>query len=141
MKLLILCVLGLAGGVVAAAGVFASVVILGLVPRLAQKTHTASHLLLYETMMALGLTAGTATMAFSEWLTISTLWEVPIGLAHGVFVGCLAISIAEILDVIPIVGRRLNLKGGLPYVMGAMALGKAMGALVYFLVPGMVPSK
>ena len=55
------------------------------------------------------------------------------GLFAGMFVGCLALAIAEMLDSIPILARRISFHGGIYHVIFAMALGKFAGALFYFL--------
>jgi len=55
------------------------------------------------------------------------------GLFSGMFVGCLALAIAEMLDSIPIFTRRISLRHGIGLVGLSMAAGKLMGALVYFV--------
>ena len=80
-------------------------------------------------------------MLISGSLYASPLWEIGLGLLYGIFVGYLAMSIAEILDVIPILGRRLRLTKALPWVMTVLALGKTVGTLIQFFVPGLLPGK
>ena len=63
--------------------------------------------------------AGTAFLA---------LW----GLALGVFVGCLVMSLAETLKALPVLGRRLGLAVGIQYLILSIAAGKFAGAMVYF---------
>ena len=48
------------------------------------------------------------------------------------FVGCLALAIAEMLDSIPIFTRRISFRHGLGCAVLAMAVGKFCGALFYF---------
>jgi stage V sporulation protein AB len=50
----------------------------------------------------------------------------------GIFVGCIAIAIAEMLNTIPIFVRRIRLGRGLGITLLAVALGKTVGALLYF---------
>jgi len=45
-------------------------------------------------------------------------------------------SLAEVLNVIPILTRRGRLQHGMFYFVLAIALGKLVGALLYFLIPG-----
>ena len=54
------------------------------------------------------------------------------GLFAGMFVGCLALAIAEMLDSIPIFTRRISFRHGLGCAVLAMAVGKFCGALFYF---------
>ena len=56
--------IGFASGLVISGGVFAFIVIIGIVPRLAQKTRTGRYIYLYEDMISLGGIAGTLTMLF-----------------------------------------------------------------------------
>ena len=61
------------------------------------------------------------------------IWAVVLfGLSAGVFTGCLAVALAEILNTFPIMFRRFGRKAGLGYIMLSMALGKALGALYFY---------
>ena len=51
----------------------------------------------------------------------------------GIFVGCLALAIAEMLDSIPIFTRRIGFRHGLGIVVLFMALGKMAGSFIYFM--------
>ena len=74
-----------------------------------------------------------------KWAGSAALWEnaasvlyVLLGLFAGVFVGCLALAIAEMLDSIPILTRRIGYRHGLGLMVLAIALGKLAGSLLYF---------
>ncbi len=54
------------------------------------------------------------------------------GLFMGMFVGCLALAIAEMLNSIPIFARRVSYRHGLGIAVLAVALGKLAGSLFYF---------
>ncbi len=130
----LLVLTGLAAGGVIAAGVFAFLAIIGVFPRLIGKTGTKRHILLYETVIVIGGSIG----------NLSDLYEFPIhmggrvllaifGLATGIFVGCLVMSLAETLKALPVISRRIHLAVGLQYVILTFALGKLVGALTYFI--------
>ena len=55
-----------------------------------------------------------------------------LGIFSGMFVGCFAIAIAEMLNTIPIFTRRIRLGKGSGMVLLFLALGKTIGALLYF---------
>ena len=55
------------------------------------------------------------------------------GLFSGMFIGCLALAIAEMLDSIPIFSRRISFRHGLGVAITCMAIGKLMGSLFYFM--------
>ena len=127
---------GLSAGGIIAAGVFAFLVIIGVFPRLIGKTGTKRHMLLYGTVIVIGGVLG----------NIADLYEFPIpmagfsslflgifGLAVGIFVGCLVMSLAETLKALPVISRRIYLAVGLQYLILSTALGKLAGSLVYFL--------
>ena len=137
-------------GLLAAAGVFTVFVAVGLVPRFAGKTHTAKHLLLYEEMVIFGTLTGCILSVFSRYCQfgawwqrtfperlsllygIGTFWQAVFGLFSGMFIGCLALAIAEMLDSIPILSRRISFRHGLGLAVTSMAVGKLCGSLIYF---------
>ena len=134
----ILLGIGLCSGGVIAAGVFAFIAVIGLIPRLAGRTHTAGQIRRYEDGIVLGGTAGNLLslyggglqLGWSGWpgLVLTGI----IGAAAGVFVGCLVMSLAETLDAIPALVRRVKLSVGLPWMILALALGKMAGSLLFF---------
>ena len=63
---------------------------------------------------------------------ISTIFLSVYGLFAGIFVGCLALAIAEMLDAIPIFTRRLKFRHGIGVVVLCMAIGKTVGSLIYY---------
>ncbi len=150
LRYVFLSVLGLSFGLMAAGGVFTVLIAVGLIPRFAGKTHTAEHVLLYENMVILGTLFGGLVSVY-EWgdlvgRIVVQDWGVPYmawriagsvflllyGFFAGIFVGSLAMAIAEMLDSIPIFSRRVGFRHGLGIVVLAMALGKMTGSFVYF---------
>ena len=128
--------IGFASGLVVAGAVFAFITIVGIVPRLAQKTYTIQHIKIYESAIIAGGILGTLGGLFTPSWQIGGWVLIILGVATGIFYGCLAMSLAEVLDVLPIMTRRLRLERGMFYLVLAMAIGKMAGALLYFLVPG-----
>ena len=55
-----------------------------------------------------------------------------IGLSIGIFVGCLVMSLAETLQALPVISRRIHLAVGFQYLILSIALGKMAGSLLYF---------
>ena len=131
-----LAVLGLASGLVIAGAVFAFITAVGVVPRLAQKTRTTEHIKLQEMALALGGVFGTVVGLFRLYMPIGNIGVVALSIANGIFIGCLAMSLAEVLNVIPIFTRRARIQKGMFFLVMAIAVGKLVGALLYFLVPG-----
>ena len=66
------------------------------------------------------------------WHTIGNFLLILFGIFSGIFVGCLALAIAEMLNTIPIFARRIGFRHGLGLAILAVALGKLVGSLIYF---------
>ena len=134
---ILLAVIGLCSGMLVSGGVFTVLIAVGLMPRFAGKTHTADKVFLYEEMVIWGTIIGGVLSIFSPRLGNLGLPGIIIigvfGLFAGVFVGCLALAIAEMLDTIPIFARRIGFRHGLGIVVVAMAIGKMIGSALYFI--------
>jgi len=143
-------VLGLFCGLMVSGGVFTALLALGLVPRFAGKTHTANHILTYESAVVCGCIIGglLGTLQIKDYLN-AFLYELPFfrsdlwaiitdgllaggGFFSGCFVGCVALAIAEMLDSIPIFARRIGFRKGVGVAVLVVAIGKVVGSLVYF---------
>lgn len=135
-KYVILIILGIGGGIVISGAVFAFISIIGIVPRLAFKTKTVKYIMLYENAIIAGGIFGAFTIMVDYYLPLGVIPVVIFSLCVGVFYGCLAVSLAETLDVIPILSRRVMLYRGIKYFIIALALGKSAGALLYYFVDG-----
>ena len=127
---------GLASGAVVSGAVFAFIATIGIVPRMAALTKTARHVVIYEEAIIWGGILTVPTIIINYNLPQLPLLAIIVGLAAGVFVGVLAMSLAEVLGVIPILLRRIKVKQGLFYFVLAIALGKVVGSILYFVVSG-----
>lgn len=150
MKVLLLILIGLSFGILSSAGVFTVLLAVGLVPRFAGSTHTANRILLYEEMVIWGTIIGGIFSVFRRELRIGALLKelfprdtgvilnvengmlCIIGVFSGMFVGCLALAIAEMLDSFPILARRFQVKKGVGIAVLCVAIAKTIGALLYF---------
>jgi len=130
----LLAIIGFAGGLVVAAGVFAFITLLGVLNRLASKTNTAKHILLYENMVILGGILGNTWYIYQWDIPLGIIGLILFGLFSGIFVGCQAMALAEVLDVIPIFAKRIKIKYGMPYIVASIAIGKAVGAFFQLYV-------
>lgn len=136
IKLLLIALIGFGSGVVISGGVFAFIAILGVVPRMAQKTKTEKYIVLYENCILYGGIYGAIDLITPIKLNLSLFGLIIIGFLTGIFIGSIAVSIAEVLNVIPVLTKRINLKKGLVFLMLAVAAGKTIGSLLYYLLPG-----
>jgi len=140
LKAIAAATIGLTSGLVLAGAVYAFLTIVGVVPRLAQKTGTIRQIRVYESALALGGIFGTLAGIIQFNIPIGTIGVVAVSVANGIFIGCLAMSLAEVLNVIPIFTRRTRIQRGLFFLVLAIAIGKLVGSLMYFLIPGFFDS-
>lgn len=150
MRSIFLIIVGTSFGLLAAAGVFTVLVAVGLVPRFAGKMHLADKVVLFEEMVIFGSVAGGFVSLFPEysqwglwlrnhfpeaagwWSVLGNVTQGVFGLFSGMFIGCLALAIAEMLDSVPIFARRISFRHGLGCAVLGMAAGKLCGSLFYF---------
>ncbi|MBD5549995.1 MAG: hypothetical protein HDQ96_02290 [Lachnospiraceae bacterium] len=160
-----LAVYGVSSGFLVSAGIFTVLLAVGLTPRFVGKTHTAKKIFLYEGCITAGAVLGTffgivpvlshTGVLIRQWISqsgieggLSFLQVIDIGgeiflavagLFIGMFVGCLALAIAEMLNSIPIFARRISYRHGLGIAVLAVAIGKLLGSLYYFWQGGIYP--
>lgn len=122
--------IGLCSGVLVAAGLFAFVVIIGVVTRLVSRTNTAKYILAYEDIIVVGAFAGNILYVFDTHIPVGIIGVAVYGVFSGMFVGCLSASLAEMLKVMPAFEKRIHLKKGITFVICAFAAGKLIGSIV-----------
>lgn len=132
-----LAIFGFSFGTLVSGGVFTVLIAVGLMPRFAGKTHTARHVFLYEEMVVFGTIIGCILSVFHiQFGNLGIPGQFLLGLYGlfaGIFVGCLALAIAEMLNSIPIFARRIAFRHGLGLAVISMALGKMAGSMIYFI--------
>ncbi|SFJ28597.1 stage V sporulation protein AB [Thermoflavimicrobium dichotomicum] len=131
---LLLIFLGLAGGFAVGSGFVAFITVLGIVPRLVQLSKTGKMIHLYEYGIVLGVVLFT-WFDLRGWVIEAPVFITAfLGLLTGMFVGMLAAALAEVLNVLPIMVKRLHIQDYLLYILMAMALGKIFGSLFQWLI-------
>ena len=129
---ILLTLIGLSAGIVVAGGLFAFVSGLGVISDFADRTHTGEHIMLYENAVALGGILGNIFFIYHIFVPYGG-WLVPVfGVFGGIFVGCWAMALAEILNLLPIFVRRMKLFECIPYIILGIAIGKGIGAFIFF---------
>ncbi len=143
--MILLGVIGISSGIMVSAGVFTVLFVVGLIPRFAGRTDTAQYEIFYEECIVFGSILADVLSVFPIQGSIGQfIGQIPfsevlftillalIGIFSGIFVGCLSIALAEVLDGIPIFARRIKLKMGVSIAVLAVALGKVAGSIYYF---------
>ena len=136
VKYLCLILLGFGAGIVISGAVYAFIAVIGVVPRLAGGTGTQKYVKLYEEAIIAGGIFGSLFMSFDLYFPIGRAAVILYALLVGMFYGCLAVSLAEVLNVIPVLARRARVRQGLKWFITAIALGKLAGSILYYFVPG-----
>ena len=136
---ILLGIIGLSAGILVSGGLFSFIVGLGVVSDFADRTHTGELVLLYEDSVALGGMIGNFVWIYHLAFPLPAAGFIGqaaaafFGLLSGIFVGCWAMALAEMLDVFPIFIRRFKVIKYVPYMILAVAIGKFVGAIVYFV--------
>ena len=136
-----LAITGISAGLLISFGMFTVLFVLGMIPRFAGKTNTADKIIWYEESVIGGCVVGGIFSLFQPFIDLGRFLNEKAGILFlgiggiftGVFVGCLALAIGEMLNAIPIFSRRIGFRHGLGLAITGMALGKLAGSLYYFL--------
>ena len=107
---------------------------LGIIPRFAGITHTANHILLYETCLMLGSFLGNLVSVYEFSLPFGKIFLGIMALCFGIFLGSWIIALGEVVNVFAIMSRRLGLKKGTALIILSIALGKILGSLLQFFL-------
>ena len=54
------------------------------------------------------------------------------GAFSGIFVGAWAMALTEIVNIVPIFTRRIDLRRGMEILIAGMAVGRTVGSLIYY---------
>lgn len=126
-------IIGLGGGLAVGGGLVAFLTVLGVIPRLMQLSKTGYLSYYYQTVVVIGSLFGVFLsfewfkFSFPEWML--SIW----GFAHGIFVGMLAAALTEVLNVFPIITRRIGMEHKMLIFIMAIVFGKISGSLFHWL--------
>ncbi|MFS0781139.1 stage V sporulation protein AB [Bacillus sp. 1P06AnD] len=128
--------IGFAGGLAVGAGFVAFLTVLGVIPRITQLTKTERNIHHYEAAAIVGVVIG-------GWLSLNDYqFHTPvivlsiIGLLSGIFNGMLAAALTEVLNVLPLLAKRIGIQEQIIYLLMAIVIGKICGSLfqwIYFV--------
>ncbi len=133
MGIVLVAIIGVSSGLVVATGLLSFIISLGLISKLAYRTHTAHAIPVYKVMVELGGIIGNAIYIFQLKVPVPYLLVPILGLCIGAFVGCWALSIAEVINIIPLFIRRFQVAKYLKYIILILAIGKIVGAAFLFI--------
>ena len=132
IRQILVAAVGLASGFAVAAGLFSFLIGLGVVSDFADRTHTGQQILLYEDCIMAGGILGNIFWVYGIKIPGGNYLVPVFGLFSGIFVGCWSMALAEILNIFPIFIRRIKILKCVPCLIFGLALGKSLGALLFF---------
>ncbi|WP_040208264.1 stage V sporulation protein AB [Neobacillus jeddahensis] len=133
IKILLVLFIGLASGLSVGAGFVAFLTVLGVIPRLTQLSKTMGLIQYYEWAVVCGVLVGVWASLRDPLLHISAYILIPLGLTGGVFVGMLAAGLTEVVNVFPILAKRIRVDGQIIILVMAIVLGKIFGSIFQWL--------
>lgn len=133
INIIVVLFIGFAGGLAVGSGFVAFLTVLGIIPRLTQLTKTMKMIHWYEWAVVLGALAGALVSLQDIVLFLSKYLLIPMGLATGVFFGLLAAALTEVLNVLPILAKRVGVDGKITILLMAIVLGKIFGSLFHWI--------
>jgi len=126
--------IGFSGGLAVGGGFVAFITVLGIIPRLVQLTKSDNYVKVYGACVILGLIAGSylsfADVHFNQNILLLIIW----GAFHGIFNGMLAASLTEVLNVFPILFKRIGMSNYLIILLMALVFGKVLGSLFQWTI-------
>ncbi|QHW30237.1 stage V sporulation protein AB [Paenibacillus rhizovicinus] len=127
--------LGFAGGLGVGSALAALLIVLDIIPRLAQLTFAYRKSIWFETAVVSGAVFWSLA-DFLEWrMWLPKIFTmIVIGTFDGIFVGMLGAALTEVMNVLPILAKRVRLSRYLVSLVYAMVLGKVTGSLFDWLV-------
>ncbi|TLS35656.1 stage V sporulation protein AB [Pseudalkalibacillus caeni] len=131
-RVLFAMLIGFAEGIAVGAGFVAFLTVLGIIPRLTQLSKTEHLIRFYEWSIVLGTTVTSLITLRNAQFHLSAFWLIPIGLACGIFIGLLAAALTEVINVFPILAKRIGVVDKLLIILMAIVLGKICGSLFHW---------
>ncbi|WP_088072181.1 stage V sporulation protein AB [Gottfriedia luciferensis] len=133
IKQLFVAFIGFSGGIAVGTGFVAFLSVIGIIPRLTQLTKTMKKIRAYELAVILGAIFGCWVSLRNTVFHLPSIFSVFIGLLAGIFIGMLAAALTEVLNVFPILAKRIGIQKKIVYLLMAIALGKVFGSLFHWI--------
>ncbi|QKE71751.1 stage V sporulation protein AB [Arthrobacter citreus] len=124
---------GFSGGIAVGTGFVAFLSVIGIIPRLTQLTKTIEKIRAYEFAVILGAIFGCWISLRNTVFNLPSIFSVFFGLLAGIFIGMLAAALTEVLNVFPLLAKRIGIQKKIVYLLMAIALGKVFGSLFHWI--------
>lgn len=127
-------VIGISAGIAVGTGFVAFLTVLGIVPRLMQLSFSESKLRSYELAIISGVFFGIYLSFWDLALNFPLVGLIIWGLFHGIFIGMLAAALTEVLNVFPLLFKRVGVDHYIYILLMALAIGKIAGSLFQWII-------
>lgn len=127
-------IIGFSSGLAVGAGFVAFLTMLGIIPRLIQLSGAHSRIPAIITSIILGSLFGTYLSFMGKPFLKGSLFLILWGSLHGIFNGMLAAALTEVLNVFPILSKRIRMQHHLKILLMAIVFGKIFGSLFQWLI-------
>ncbi|MDD6332611.1 MAG: stage V sporulation protein AB [Clostridium sp.] len=134
IKNLLMCIIGLSAGGAIAGAYVTFIASLGVYTRLEDWANSGRKTLLTENLILAGTTVGNLLTLYDIPVLLGKAGLLVCGVLFGIFTGCLAAALADVVKLFPILCRRTGLRKGLPYVIASVGIGKAVGTWIQFFL-------
>ncbi|TCS84086.1 stage V sporulation protein AB [Tepidibacillus fermentans] len=133
-KTILVILVGLAGGLAVGSGFVAFITVLDIIPRLAQMIKGFDYIPWFQRALVVGVVTFTWIDLRGITFKLPQMVTFILGLFHGVFVGMFAAALTEVVNVLPILAKRLNMANAILFLLMAMVFGKVVGSLLHWLI-------
>lgn len=124
---------GFSSGVVAGGAFAAVMALLNFIPRIVSLTETHEQLHLYENLFIGGTLIFALAYFTNFYIETNIILVAILGLVFGTFLGIFNAALAETLNVIPILAKKLKVKKNIKIIFYSLVIGKVLGSIYYFL--------
>ena len=126
-------VIGFSSGIIIGGGFVGLLTVLGVIPRLVHLSNSKKLLAIYPLVIISGVMVGTYFSITEIVIYFPKIVLIILGSFQGIFNGMIAAALSEILNVFPILAKRIGLQQYILLLLIAIVLGKIFGSLFQWI--------
>lgn len=130
---ILLIIMAFGGGLAAGGALAAFITLINLIPRILELTATGKYVKIYQNIFALGSITFTILYFSDIHFSLPEIYLALIGGIIGMFIGLFSSALAEVLNVIPALSKKLKIKEELKYTIYALMFGKVLGSIYFWI--------
>jgi len=130
--------IGLAGGLAVGASVTAFFTVLGVTAYIIKWSRKKEYILGFQLCFVFGALFSCLVYFFDFTMEYLIFLTLPLGFLMGIFIGMVVAALTETLDIISVAVNKLSIARCIYLVVIIILLGKVIGSLLFFLVPGFI---